>query len=427
MQLSEKAIKIEVPGSKSITQRALITSALAKGTSTLTSPLDSEDTQLLTDALKAFGVLIEKRRCGWQVIGTGGKLTCPGKEIFMGNNGTGIRFMMSFAALASPCSTLLTGKKRMEERPAEPLLKALRQLGVDARSVKGTGCPPVRINSKGIGGRRVRLSASISSQFLSSLLLVAPYAQAPLTIKLDGKLVSRPYVDITLRVMSDFGVSVEERGNSFDIPKGYYKAQDYTVEADASSASYFFAAAAITGVPVTVTNMPPKPIQGDAAFVDLLRQMGCLVERTNLGTTVKGPGKGGLKAIDVDMSKWPDVAPTLAVVAAFANGTTRITNVEHLRVKETDRIKAVVTELKKIGCQAEELPDGMVVTGSPERLHGAVITTYDDHRIAMCFAVASLLVPGVEFDEMGVVKKSFPQFWDLWEGLKREIAVRQKR
>ena len=426
MQLSEKAIEIEVPGSKSITQRALITSALAKGTSRLSSPLDSEDTQLLTGALKAFGVPVEQGESGWQVIGTGGKLTCPGKEIFMGNNGTGIRFMMSFAALASSCSTLLTGKKRMEERPAEPLLKALRQLGVDAKSVKGTGCPPVRIDSKGLGGGTVRLSASISSQFLSSLLLVAPYAQDPLTIELDGRLVSRPYVDITLRVMSDFGINVQEKENSFNVPKGCYKAQDYTVEADASSASYFFAAAAITGLPVTVTNMPPKPIQGDAAFVELLGKMGCSVERTNLGTTVKGPGKRGLKAIEVDMSKWPDVAPTLAVVAAFANGTTRITNVEHLRIKETDRIKAVVTELKKIGCQAEELPDGMVINGSTEKLHGAMITTYDDHRIAMCFAVASLLVPGMEFDDKDVVKKSFPQFWDYWARLEGEISLRQK-
>ncbi|NPA95344.1 MAG: 3-phosphoshikimate 1-carboxyvinyltransferase [Thermodesulfobacteria bacterium] len=422
---SDKAIEIALPGSKSITQRALITSALAQGTSRLVSPLDSEDTQLLRDGLRAFGVEIDDSSDNWLVTGKPGNLAAPSQEIFMGNNGTGIRFMMSFAALAKG-TTVLTGKKRMEERPAGPLLDALEQLGVKAESIKGTGCPPVRIESQGLGGGNVRLSASISSQFLSSLLLVAPYANAPVTISLDGKLVSRPYVDITLRVMSDFGIDVTEQENTFFVPQGQYEAKEYVVEADASSASYFFAAAAITGASVLVTNMPPHPIQGDASFVDLLERMGCKVERSERGTMVQGPPPGSLKAIEIDMSKWPDVVPTLAVVAAFANGKTVITNVEHLRVKETDRITAVVNELKKLGCKAEELPDGLIINGNRDALKGALVNTYDDHRIAMCFAVASLLVPGIEFDDRAVVQKSFPRFWSYWERLKQELARQDK-
>ncbi len=417
--------EIELPGSKSITQRALVTSALAKGTSHLLSPLDSEDTRLLREAIRAFGIKMEDDSSSWLVHGNGGKVKCPEHEIFMGNNGTGIRFMMSFGALCKG-TTILGGVKRMEERPAEPLLAGLRQLGVDAKSIKGTGCPPVWINSPGLRGGRVLLSASISSQFLSSLLLVAPYASSPVTIELDGKLVSRPYVDITLKVMADFGIEVEEEENCFLVPNGQYSARTYTVEADASSASYFFAAAAITGTSVKVTNMPPRPIQGDAAFVDLLERMGCVVQRTNDGTLVKGPGQGKLRGIEVDMSKWPDVAPTLAVVAAFSTGETVITNVGHLRVKETDRISAMVSELRKIGCEAYELPDGLRIKGMSKKLKGACINTYEDHRIAMCFAVASLLVKDITFDDPSVVRKSFPRFWDYWNMLKEHITKEEQ-
>jgi len=309
----------------------------------------------------------------------------------------------------------------MEERPARPLLKALTALGVQAESIRGTGCPPVRVVSEGLPGGRVSLSASISSQFLSSLLLASPYASSPVTIAIEGRLVSRPYVDITLKVMSDFGIDVEESGNEFHIPTGCYVARRYSVEADASSASYFFGAAAVTGRAVRVSNLPADPIQGDADFVDILSEMGCTVERSGQGTLVKGPS-GSLSAIDIDMSKWPDVVPTLAVVAAFAKGRTVIRNVAHLRVKETDRIKAVVTELNRIGCTAEELDDGLVVHGGTGVLRPACITTYDDHRIAMCFAIAGLMVPGITFDDPGVVSKSFPDFWERWDRLKAGIA-----
>ncbi len=413
-------IVFECPGSKSITQRALIVSSLSNGACRLFTPLDSEDTRLLRNGLRAFGIKIDDGTPTWLVEGSKGVLKEPQKEIFMGNNGTGIRFLISFSALVKG-KTVLTGSPRMEERPAEPLLKALRQLGIMAKSIKGTGCPPVEIISSGLEGGEVTLSAKASSQFLSSLLLAAPYARKPLAIKLDGKLVSRPYVDITLRVMEDFGIGVMEEGNRFFVPQGIYQRDDYTIEADASSASYFFGAAAVTAHAIRIRNLPAKPIQGDAAFCDILSRMGCMVEKDENGTMVKGPGPAGLNGIEIDMSRWPDVVPTLAVVAAFSSGKTVITNVKHLRIKETDRIKAVVTELNRIGCKAQELPDGMVIHGNPRDLRPAKIKTYDDHRIAMSFAIAKLLIPEISFEDKTVVKKSFPTFWEYWKKLERQI------
>ncbi len=413
-------VEVTVPGSKSITQRALVTSALATGESVIEAALDSEDTRLLRNGLRMLGAEIEDGSDSWTIQGTAGRLREPAGEIFMGNNGTGMRFLMSIAALAEG-TTILTGSTRMEERPAEPLLKALRDLGVDAFSIKGTGCPPVRIKSQGIAGGQVRLSASISSQFLSSLLLAAPCAASPITIILDGRLVSRPYIDITKKVMEDFGVVVQEAEDTFQVPCKPYQGRRYQVEADASSASYFLAAAAVTGKAVRIKNLPQNPIQGDAAFADILEQMGCRIKRDGTGTMVHGPERGALRAIDIDMGKWPDIVPTLAVVAAFARGTTTISNVAHLRVKETDRIKAVVTELNRIGAQASELSDGLIVKGGGREMSPAVIRTYEDHRIAMAFAVAGLRVDGIEFEDRSVVVKSFPDFWKRWNGLRKAL------
>ncbi len=409
-------IEITVPGSKSITQRALVTAALAKGESCLSSALDSEDTRLLRNGLRQFGVAIDDSSDPWTIHGTAGRLKEPSNEIFMGNNGTGIRFLISVAALVRGTS-ILSGSKRMEERPAGPLLEALSQLGVEAVSIKGTGCPPVKITSNGLSGGKVRLSASISSQFLSSILLVAPCAAEPLSIVLDGKLVSRPYVDITKKVMKDFGIEVRESGDTFVVPKSFYQGRPYQIEADASSASYFLAAAAVTGRAVRIKNLPPDPIQGDAYFANILAQMGCRVQRNEKGTLVQGPEKGQLKAIEIDMGKWPDVVPTLAVTAAFAQGETKITNVAHLRIKETDRIKAVVTELNRIGVEARELEDGLTVKGPCRDMKAGLIHTYDDHRIAMSFAVLGLRVENLKFDDKAVVAKSFPDFWQRWDRL----------
>ncbi len=427
--MSYKPFRISVPGSKSITQRALVCAALASGRSRLSGPLDSEDTSYLRSALTALGVEIDDSAPGhWVVNGSAGTLSAPSGPIYMGNNGTGIRFMISVAALAPKGAvTELTGNRRMEERPAAPLLRALSDWGVRAESIKGTGCPPIRIEGGGIEGGKTAVAASISSQFLSSLLLVAPYCRRPAVIGLDGPLVSRPYVDITTAVMKAFGVEVSERDNAFFVPQGAYEGRQYLVEGDASSASYFFAAAAVTGSAVTVTNLPPEPLQGDAAFADILGSMGCRVEKdASEGTTVIGPEQGRLSAIEIDMGRWPDVVPTLAVVAAFAQGTTVVRNVAHLRVKETDRITAVVNELNRIGVEAGELEDGLWVKGAadPNALRGALIQTYDDHRIAMSFAVAGLRVAGIEFQDKSCVKKSFPDFWQRWQELVR--AVRQQ-
>ncbi len=406
-------IIVNVPGSKSITQRALVAAALADGESLVRSPLHSEDTRMLRGALEAMGVSIRDMGKDLVVTGRSGELDMPESEIFMGNNGTGIRFMVAVAGLVSGI-TVLSGTDRMAERPVQPMLDALAGWGVSAQSVHGTGCPPVRIESSGITGGETLLQAAKSSQFLSAMLLVAPYAAEPAVIRLDGPLVSRPYVDITLAVMDAFAVRVEEHDNAFFIPREYYRAMDYAVEGDASSASYFWAAAAVAGGSVTVANIPENPLQGDAAFADILGLMGCIVEKGPHGVTVKGPAPDRLQGIEIDMGKWPDVVPTLAVVASFARGTTHITNVEHLRIKETDRLKAMATELGRLGVDIQEEKDGLIIRGG-EGYHGAEIETYDDHRIAMCFAVASLRVPGIRILDPGCVSKSFPDFWKVWK------------
>ncbi len=419
--IDNESITVKVPGSKSITQRALVAAALANGRSILKGPLHSDDTRMLRQALSSMGVIINDSGNDLVVQGRGGELDAPSKEIFMGNNGTGIRFMVAVAGLAHG-QTLLAGTERMGERPVQPMLDALSSWGVRAESVNGTGCPPVRIDSEGIKGGEALLAASKSSQFLSAMLLVAPYAVSPATITLDGPLVSRPYVDITLAVMSSFGIQVKEEGNSFYVPQGCYRPREYAVEGDASSASYFFAAAAITGGTVTVENIPENALQGDAAFADILGQMGCLVEKGPWGVTVHGPPEGMLRAIEIDMGRWPDVVPTLAVVASFASGITRIKNVEHLRIKETDRLHAMAVELGKLGVSIEEEQDGLVIHGGGG-YSGAEIETYDDHRIAMCFAVAALKVPGIRVLDPDCVAKSFPDFWYVWKDVAARLSA----
>ncbi|MGB9711923.1 MAG: 3-phosphoshikimate 1-carboxyvinyltransferase [Dissulfurimicrobium sp.] len=407
--------EVRVPGSKSITQRALIAAALAKGRSRLADPLDSEDTRLLREALRALGVRIKEVGEVWVVDGTGGEVVPCANELYLGNNGTGIRFLASFAALGKGVYRL-TGSRRMEERPIGPLLDALNVWGAEARSINGTGCPPVEIRAKGLEGGAVRLSAAKSSQFLSSLLLIGPYARTPAVIELAGPLVSRPYVDMTIAVMSSFGVDVLETDGRFLIPQGGYRAADYQVEGDASSASYFWAAAAVTGGRVRVLNIHEHSLQGDAWFADVLGRMGCRVEKGSNGVTVEGPADGALLPVEIDMVKMPDVVPTLAVTAAFAKGVTHIKNVAHLRIKETDRIRAVAAGLARLGVRVEELPDGLIIHGGGS-MHGAGIETYDDHRIAMAFAVAGLKVKGVVIEDPDCVAKSFPSFWELWKDL----------
>jgi 3-phosphoshikimate 1-carboxyvinyltransferase len=403
---------ITVPGSKSITQRALIAAALADGRSTLLTPLASEDTAYTSAALTAMGIAIDQSGGDtWTVDGTGGRIRTPDREIFLGNNGTATRFLTSVAALGHGIFTI-TGEKRMEERPIAPLMQALAGWGVVIQSIRGTGCPPLRIAADGIAGGSTILPAGKSSQYLSSLLLVAPYARQQAMLAVEGEVPSKPYVTMTLAVMRAFGIEVaaSEDLSRFTISQGVYRPRAYQVEGDASSASYFFAAAAITGGTVTVTNVPEVSLQGDTALVRMLEQMGCRVSYGN-GITVTGPAE--LRAIEVDMGDCPDVAPTLAVVASRARGRTVIRNIAHLRIKECDRITAMATELAKLGARVAEREDTLIIEGLGDApMHGAEIETYNDHRIAMCFGVAGLVVPGIRIANEKCVAKSFPDFWE---------------
>lgn len=403
-------LSLEVPGSKSLTQRALIAAALAEGTSSLVGPLESDDTRYSSAALHQMGIFIDKQKA-WKVEGRGGRIGPSEKPIYLGNNGTATRFLTSVASLGHS-SYLIDGDARMYERPIGQLTTALRGWGGDIVSVRGTDCPPLQINGRGLEGGTTVLPEGKSSQYLSSLLLVAPYTRTPAVLKVEGDVLSKPYVAMTLSVMDAFGITVDctPDFSSFSIPQGRYRAREYRIEGDASNASYFWAAAAVTGGRVTVENVPVPSLQGDAMLVPLLGRMGCEVTKAGNGITVQG--SACLEGIRVDMGDMPDVVPTLAVVAAFASGTTIIENIAHLRIKECDRLSAVVTELTKLGVKVEEKESSMIIHGGGGKgLKGAEIETYEDHRMAMSLAVAGLRVPGVVITGEECVAKSFPDFW----------------
>jgi 3-phosphoshikimate 1-carboxyvinyltransferase len=416
--LSKINATVEVPGSKSITQRALIAAALAEGESTLIGPLESEDTRYTAGALEQMGVTVEKEKGAWKVHGNGGSIATPDREIFLGNNGTATRFLTSVAALGDG-TFQISGDERMAERPIQPLMQALAGWGVDIASINSNGCPPLLIKANGLSGGRTVLPEGKSSQYLSSLLLVGPYARQEAFLDVEGEILSLPYVIMTLAVMEAFGIRVEanEAMNSYVIPQGSYNAMEYAIEGDASNASYFYAAAAVTGGEVTVPNVPVPSMQGDAAFVALLARMGCHVSKTGDGLTVSGPEE--LKGITIDMGNMPDVVPTLAVVASQAVGRTTIKNIAHLRIKECDRLHVMAMELAKMGARVEEQDDALIIEGKdPDKsMYGAEIETYNDHRIAMSFAVAGLAVPGVKVLGEECVAKSFPDFWERFARL----------
>jgi 3-phosphoshikimate 1-carboxyvinyltransferase len=408
---------VSVPGSKSITQRALIAAALADGESVLHGPLDSEDTKYTSAALQQMGIVVEKQSDQWLVKGNGGRIEPPANEIYLGNNGTATRFLASVTALGSG-TFQITGDERMAERPIQPLMAALKCWGVDIASLNNNGCPPLEIKAKGLSGGKTVLPEGKSSQYLSSLLLVAPYANQQAELEVEGEMLSLPYVIMTLAVMEEFGIKVEanQQMNRFSIPQGVYTAREYHIEGDASNASYFYAAAAVTGGEVTVPNVPVPSMQGDAIFVALLARMGCQINKTGEGLTVSGPQE--LRGITIDMGNMPDVVPTLAVVASQAKGRTVINNIGHLRIKECDRLHVMAVELAKMGARVQELDDSLIIEGKGADIppmHGAEINTYNDHRIAMSFAVAGLAVPGVKVLGEECVAKSFPDFWERFE------------
>jgi 3-phosphoshikimate 1-carboxyvinyltransferase len=411
------AAVVSVPGSKSLSHRALIAAALASGESRISNLLDCEDTLYTLRALRELGVEIKIDRGSVTVSGRGGEFPKSNgtKILFLGNSGTSLRLLLSTAALARG-ETVLTGFPRLQERPVGELVRALRGLGVPDISTQREEFPPVRIRSGGMKGGQVRLTGRESSQYLSSLLLAAPYASGAVEIEVDGALVSRPYVDLTLEVMARFGVGVQREGHSrFKVPVGPgYCPVDYQVEGDASSASYFWAAAAVTGGTVATENVfPGSSRQGDMSFLDLLERMGALVRKEARRAIVKGRTLAGIEA---DMSTMPDMVPTLAALALFAKGKTVIRNVPHLRHKESDRLQAVHEEWSRLGAWIEELPDGLIIEGSVP-LNGTLCDPHDDHRLAMSLAVIGLRCPGIKIQNENCVRKSFPNFWDLWDCL----------
>ena len=401
---------VTVPGSKSYTHRMLIAAALSDGICKITNCLQSEDTILTRNALQQMGVTIYSEGAELLVHGTGGVIGKCGEPVYLANSGTSMRLLTSVAALGKGLYRL-TGTERMSERPIQDLLDALNSIGVNAYSVSKNGCPPVEVKGGIIKGGKLSINCGISSQFLSSLLLVAPYTQKGLDITVSEGPVSRPYLDMTVDVMTLLGINVERDAyKRFKIKGGRkYRSGDYMVEPDCSQASYFWAAAAVTGASIKVKGINKASRQGDVRFARVLESMGCKVAYENDGITVTG---GTLAAVEADMSDMPDIVPTLAVVAAFANGVTRITNVAHLKEKESDRLGSVANELNKMGIDAVATDSGLIIKGGVPS--GAEIETYNDHRIAMSFAVAGLKTPGIFIKDEKCVQKSFPEFWNVF-------------
>jgi 3-phosphoshikimate 1-carboxyvinyltransferase len=408
---------VRPPGSKSITNRALVCAALADGYSKLAGALDSEDTRVMIDGLRRLGIGIEVADAGKTLIveGAGGEVPALEADLFCGNSGTTIRFLTALATLGHGAFRL-DGVERMRERPIADLLDALNQLGADVRSENGNGCPPVIVHANGLPGGNATVRGDISSQFLSALLMAAPAARSRVELTIQGKLVSQPYVTMTAGVMRAFGVDVDASSDlaRFDIraPQAYVACR-YVVEPDASAASYFWAAAAITGGEVAVAGLPSASLQGDVALVDCLAQMGCEVRREDGSITVVGRP---LRGVDIDMNAISDTAQTLAVVALFADGPTRIRGVAHVRHKETDRIAALAAELRKLGADVIEHDDGLTI--EPAALRPATIETYNDHRMAMSFALAGLRIPGIRINNPQCVEKTYPRFFEDLESLR---------
>lgn len=403
----QTATAVSVPGSKSLTQRALIAAALADGNSKISRALVAEDTRHLIDGLQAVGAGIEYEDGAFQVCGTAGALKNSGKEIFLGYNGTALRFLTAMACLGRG-KYVLTGEKRLRERPVGALVGALQGMGVDIAC--HNNCPPVEIVANGLYGGKITLRDIESSQYVSALLLCAPYTTRGIELTLQGDIVSAPYIDLTVSVMKDFGADISETGkNQYSVTAGqHYFGREYFVEGDASSASYFFLAAALLKRAIRVRGVSRQSRQGDIRLLDILEELGCKVLAGADWVEVAGSGfaEGDFA---FDLSDMPDMVPTLAVLAAFRKGRTAITNVAHLRIKESNRLAAMATELNRIGIEAEELPDGLIISGGKPA--GAGIQTYNDHRIAMSFAIAGLVVPGIEISEKKCVDKSFPDFW----------------
>ena len=458
-----------IPGSKSITNRAFLIAGLAKGKSVIKNALVSDDTRYMINALKELGVKIIKKNRNYIIQGKNGKFqlnketireSSLRRTIFLGNAGTAVRFLTATAALQN-FSIKITGNERMRERPIQDLIDGLNQLGAKVYSQKNNGCPPVIIEEPLIGGI-CSINGQASSQFFSAILLSAPYAKKDVTIKVIGELVSKPYVNQTIKIMKDFGIEVKSKNyQEFLVKAGQgYQGREYEVEADASSATYFAGIAMLNGGEITIKNLNPESSQADVNFLEVIKKMGGVIKNSKFQMTnakqnpkakvqnnkrdtysilhtpyskmseneltavitIKGPKI--LKPLGkINLQNMPDGAMTVAVLCAFAKGKSVLTGLSNLRLKETDRLKAMTNELKKIGCDCRETADGLIINGDPEKLHGAAIETYDDHRMAMCFAVAGTKIEGIKIKNPSCVKKTYPRFWKDLEKMGIKLQV----
>jgi len=420
---------VRLPGSKSLTNRVLLLAALADGMTVLRNALFSDDSAYFAGALRQLGfdISLDSAQAEMMVAGQGGVIPAGNAELFIGNAGTAARFLTAFLTLGNG-TYRLDGDARMRERPIGDLLAALESLGATITEIqsglnstagiaKSSICPPIQILASGLGGGRTEISGNISSQFLSGLLMVAPYARNPVEIHLAMELNSKPYVDLTLGVMSDFGVEVERQGyERFDIqPAHYHSRLNYLIESDATAASYFFAAPAIMGGSVRVEGISQASKQGDIAFLQILQKMGCSVSEGKDYLEVIGPTR--LHGIDVDMRDISDTAQTLAAIAPFADAPTRIRGIGFIRAKESNRITDTCTELRRLGAKVEEHPDGMTIYPCAD-LQPADIHTYNDHRMAMAFALIGLRSSGIRIENPACVSKTFPDYFNVLETLR---------
>jgi 3-phosphoshikimate 1-carboxyvinyltransferase len=414
--LSRASGTIRLPGSKSISNRTLLLAALAQGTTNIHDLLASDDTERMLDALKALGVALNQTGThDWQVAGSGGRFPVKQADLFMGNAGTAIR-PLTAALAVSGGNYKLSGVQRMHERPIGDLVEGLRQAGAHIDYLGREGYPPLQVFPAEITVTApLRIRGDVSSQFLTALLMALPLTGKEAVIEVAGELISKPYIEITLNLMAKFGVHVVREGwERFIIPanSAYQSPGTYHVEGDASSASYFLAAGAIAGGPVRVEGIGKASIQGDIRFTEALEQMGATIRFGDHWVEASAPPSGRLRAIDLDCNHIPDAAMTLATAALFADGTTRLRNIASWRVKETDRLSAMATELRKVGAIVEEGHDFIVIT-PPERLNAdAKIDTYDDHRMAMCFSLVALARTPITINDPGCVAKTFPDYFE---------------
>ena len=418
---------VTLPGSKSLTNRAFIIAGLARGVSRLQGVGVADDSRYMIQFLKGLGIdvaLNEESRVA-TVQGCGGHIPTSEADLFCGNAGTVVRFGAAMCCLGMG-NYRIDGVERMRSRPIGPLVDVLGDLGGGIGYEDRKGFPPLTIVARGLRGGEASMSADQSSQFVSAVLLAAPYARTDVMLHLVGEVVSEPYIRMTLQMMEDFGVSaVADRGKYIVPAIQTYTGRTYRIEPDASAASYFFGAAALTGGKVTIEGLGRRSLQGDVSFVNVLQRMGCGIEQDETSTTVIGPKGGRLQGVDVDLNAMPDMAQTLAVLALFAKGPTNIRNVANLRIKETDRIAAVAAELAKFGATVEARDDGFSIRppGVPQT---ASVDTYDDHRMAMSFALAGLRLDGVIIKDAECVSKTFPEFFETFEGMSRSAPQSER-